>query len=205
MTSVHRITVIDYHCGNLKSVEQALCHVGAEVEVTSEPEKLLAAEKLVLPGVGAFPVGMQNLHDLALVSPILQKAAEGTPLLGICLGMQLLFEHSDEHGGAMGLGIIDGKVKRILSTMTGLKLPHIGWNKTRIEKSDSILDESDYFYFVHNYIALPEQADAILASSTYGDVEFCAAISKGNIWGVQFHPENSSFQGLNMLSRFVQL
>lgn len=203
MSGSNRVTVIDYQCGNLRSVEQALKHCGAEVEMTSEPERILAADKLVLPGVGAYPVGMAHLNEFGLVEPILQKVAQGTPLLGICLGMQLLLEHSDEHGGADGLGIIKGQVKRIKSNMTGIKLPHIGWNKIAIEKEDPLLSDSDYFYFVHTYMAIPEDADTILASSTYEDVEFCAAVSRDNVWGMQFHPENSSEAGLNILEKFV--
>ncbi|UAA39141.1 imidazole glycerol phosphate synthase subunit HisH [Paraneptunicella aestuarii] len=204
-----RVTVIDYQCGNLRSVEQALLHCGAEVEVTSDPQKVLNADKLILPGVGAYPVGMSHLKDLGLVEPILHKARQGTPLLGICLGMQLLFEHSGEHGGANGLGLIKGQVKRIQAnetrTETRTKLPHIGWNEITIQKDNCLLCDTDYFYFVHTYAAIPEDPEAILASSMYGDVEFCAAVSSGNVWGMQFHPENSSTQGLSILSRFVQL
>ncbi len=205
MTSSNRITVIDYQCGNLKSVEQALVHCGAEVEMTSDVDKILAAEKLVLPGVGAYPVGMSHLKELGLIAPILEKAKQGTPLLGICLGMQLLLEHSDEHGGADGLGIIKGQVKRIESSIPDLKLPHIGWNKLSVGKKDLLLTESDYFYFVHNFMALPEEPETVLATSVYGDVEFCAAVSQDNVWGMQFHPENSSTQGLEILCQFTKL
>lgn len=205
MSGSNRITVIDYQCGNLKSVEQALQHCGAEVEMTSDPERVLAADKLILPGVGAYPVGMAHLNSLGLVEPIRKKVEQGTPLLGICLGMQLLLEHSDEHGGADGLGFIKGQVKRIESNMMKIKLPHIGWNKLSVEKVDPLLTESDYFYFVHTYQALPEEPDTILAKSLYGDVEFCAAVSKGNVWGMQFHPENSAESGLKILSKFIAI
>ncbi|MCY7294351.1 imidazole glycerol phosphate synthase subunit HisH [Alteromonas sp. a30] len=201
-----KVTIIDYHCGNLKSVEQAIAHIGAEVEMTSDPEVILAAEKLILPGVGAFPVGMENIKSLNLFDAIITKVNAGTPILGICLGMQLLLEHSDEHGGADGLGLIKGQVKKIVSTNPSLKLPHIGWCKLEVVKeNDALLSQADYFYFVHTYMALPENESAVLAKGQYEDVEFCAAVSQDNIWGMQFHPENSADAGLAILKAFAEL
>lgn len=200
-----KVTVIDYHCGNLKSVEQALQHCGAEVEMTADPAQIAQASKLVLPGVGAFPVGMQKLHELGLVSVIQQQVQTGVPLLGICLGMQLLLEHSEEHGGADGLGLIPGQVKKIESDTPNLKLPHIGWNRLTVTKNDAILTESDYFYFVHTFQAMPNDESTVLATCQYEDVSFCAAVSQNNIWGMQFHPENSAEQGLGILRNFILL
>ena len=199
------VTIIDYHCGNLKSVEQALRHCGAEVQVTTKLDQVLTASKLILPGVGAFPVGMAHLHEAGLVDAIKSKVAEGTPLLGICLGMQLLLEHSEEHGGADGLGLVEGNVVKMQSTQTSIKLPHIGWNKLELKKSDSLLTSDDYFYFVHSYKAVPKNHLDILATSRYEDIDFCSAIAKGNVWGVQFHPENSSKPGLEILRNFITL
>ncbi len=205
MSNIADIIIIDYHCGNLKSVEQAFTHCGATVMVSSDPEIIATAKKLVLPGVGAFPVGMSNLHALNLVDPILKRVEQGTPLLGICLGMQLLLNHSEEYGGANGLGLIKGNVRKISSSNPRVKLPHIGWNKLNLEKTDQLLQGNDYFYFVHSYQALPEDHADILASSAYEDVTFCAAISKDNVWGMQFHPENSSHAGLDILQRFIAI
>lgn len=205
MSNSAKITLVDYECGNLKSVEQAFAHCGADVEITSDVSTISKAEKLVLPGVGAFPVGMENLEKLGLVEVITERAKSGVPLLGICLGMQLLFEHSEEHGSTNGLGLIKGVVDKIESSNPELKLPHIGWNKLFISKKDFLLTESDYFYFVHTYMAKPAEKSSILALSQYEDVEFCAAVNDENIWGMQFHPENSSKQGLEILSRFILL
>lgn len=201
--SSSKITLIDYHCGNLKSVEQALQHCGAEVEMTSDPELIAQADKLILPGVGAFPVGMQKLIELNLVDVIIKKVQSGTPLLGICLGMQLLLERSEEHGGAQGLGLIKGEVKKIESSSVNFKLPHIGWNQVTIVKDDPVLTQEAYFYFVHTYQALPQESGSVLATCQYQDVTFCAAVSQRNIWGMQFHPENSSEQGLSLLRNFI--
>ncbi len=198
------ITVVDYGLGNLRSVSKALETTGARVEVTSNPEKIAKARVLVLPGVGAFSRGMENLERLCILPEILKLARDGKPILGICLGLQLLFTKSEEHGSHRGLDIIKGRVKKF---NPGMKIPHIGWNM--VEKLsngakvfDGIPDES-YFYFVHSYYVEPEDEKIIVATTEYGR-NFASAINKDNIWGTQFHPEKSGEPGLKFLDRFCR-
>ena len=199
------VTLIDYQCGNLRSVQQALEACGADVSVSSSPEGISRAQKLVLPGVGAFPVGMSNLRSLGLDEAIKERVQAGVPLLGICLGMQLLFESSTEHGGDTGLGLIKGNVVQIQVPDRRVKLPNVGWAPLHVEKNDPLLVEDDYFYFVHSYYAMLRDPSALLATAEYEGLRFCAAVSQGNVWGMQFHPENSANSGLRILNRFSHL
>lgn len=199
------ITIIDYECGNLRSVQQAVEACGGDVIISSDLEDILAADQLILPGVGAFPVGMTNLRRLGLDKVIRERAQTGTPLLGICLGMQLLFESSTEHGGDTGLGLIPGHVVQVEVPDRKVKLPNVGWAPLKVEKADVLLQENDYFYFVHSFHAQPQDPSVILATAEYEGLRFCAAVSKDRVWGMQFHPENSAQPGLGILQRFVEL
>ena len=205
MTPARRpsVALLDYGMGNLHSVGKALEVAGAEVNVTPRPDDLDRAEALVLPGVGAFPRAMERLADLGLDRAILRAVGEGRPLLGICLGLQLLFEYSEEQGGSEGLGILPGRVTGL--EVDGLKVPHIGW--ARVEwTGDSPLNEGipngEAFYFVHSFVPRPDRPDR-LATATYGSPFTCAA-GRDGVYGVQFHPEKSSEAGLRLLSNFVE-
>ena len=198
------IAVIDYGVGNLFSVEKALIAIGAEVQVTRNAEVLHQAERIVLPGVGAFGDCMKNLEATGLIPVIRQEIADGKPILGICVGLQILFEGSEESPKTAGLGILRGKVKRIQAP--GLKVPHMGWNSlsARGERGTKLLQglpEQPYVYFVHSYHAVPEEEDVIAATTEYGEV-LTAAVMKENIWATQFHPEKSGDVGLNILKNF---
>ena len=189
--------------GNLRSAAKALEHVGAEVAVTSSRHDLAEADALILPGVGAFPEAMRQIAARDLAGPIRERAAAGTPLLGICLGMQLLFEFSVEHGGAAGLGLLPGRVEALKAGDE--KLPHIGWSAVAPRRPSPLTaglgPEGEPFYFVHSFVAHPEPSQ-LLATSTHGE-EFAAIVGDGNVLGTQFHPEKSSAAGLRMLSEFV--
>lgn len=200
-----QITIIDYKCGNLKSVENAVKFVGAIPIIATSPDEILRSEKILLPGVGSFPAGMAKLSEMGLVKAIIKKAAEQTPLLGICLGMQLLFEHSEEHGGASGLGLMKGKVVRMTSQSQTVKLPHVGWNCIQPHKNSLVFGNAGYCYFVHSYKAVPDNPEDCVAFGQYEDIKFPAAVQCGNIYGSQFHPENSGQLGLDMLNQFSLL
>jgi glutamine amidotransferase len=199
-----RIGLVDYGMGNRRSVEKALEHVGAEVVVSAAAEDLSACDALVLPGVGAYPAGMRNLHGLGLVDALHAEVERGKPLLGICLGMQLLFDSSDELEPTAGLGLIAGEVTRLRTD--GPRLPHIGWNEVSFER-DSILtgalpSRSRPFYHVHSHAAHPHEADDVIAWTEYGQ-RFATIVGRGAVYGVQFHPEKSSLDGLQLLRAFV--
>jgi glutamine amidotransferase len=197
------IGLVDYGMGNRRSVEKALEHVGASVLVSSDPDALAAADALVLPGVGAFPKAMERLRALGLDSFLIERAAGGVPLLGICLGMHLFFDRSSELGGAEGLGVIAGSV-RLLET-GALKSPQIGWNEVRWERGAPILDglgDGAAFYHVHSFVAVPAEESDVLGSAEYGE-RFAAVVSHGSLLGVQFHPEKSSHDGLRLLANWV--
>jgi glutamine amidotransferase len=204
MTTVARVGVVDYGMGNRRSVQKALEHVGADVALTSDHDELRACDGLVLPGVGAFPKAMGNLRELGLIEMILERAEQGTPLLGICLGMQLLFDGSEELGTAPGLGLLSGEVTRL--DAGGLRIPHIGWNEVRFERSSPLLADLPEpgcpFYHVHSYAARPTDRDAVLGTTEYGE-RFATIVGRGSVFGVQFHPEKSSVNGLRMLDDFV--
>jgi glutamine amidotransferase len=197
-----RITVVDYGMGNLRSVEKALEHVGATATISADPETIRAAEGLVLPGVGAFPRAMERIRQLGLDGLIAEHREAGVPILGICLGLQLLFETSTELGGATGLGLLDGPVAEL--DADGLKVPHIGWSPVRWEGESRLTEgipSETPFYFVHSFAPRPE-AEELLGSAAYG-VRFACAAQRGNVFGVQFHPEKSSAAGLRLLANFA--
>ena len=206
-----KVTVIDYGLSNLLSVRHAFAHFGAETLLTSDPADVLAAEKLVLPGVGAFKDGMDGLARLGLIEPIRQKAAAGTPLLGICLGMQLLFEKSCEYGEHRGLGLIPGEVCLLADDLTdpALKVPHIGWNAMEIvpgceaTPQFKYVKNGEYVYYVHSYYA-KNCAASTLATSAYS-IPVTGAVRQGLVYGTQFHPEKSGDTGLRLLKSFAEL
>lgn len=201
-----RIGVIDYGMGNRRSVEKALEHVGAEARITADHDELRRADGLVLPGVGAFPHAMRNLRSLGLPDLIREISNNGTPLLGICLGMQLLFDTSEEMGGAAGLGLIGGEVTRL--NTGGLRVPHIGWNEVRFERASPLTTELPSrgcaFYHVHSFAARPRDPGHVVGSTEYGE-RFATIAARENVFAVQFHPEKSSRDGLRMLRSFVGL
>lgn len=200
------LAVIDYGAGNLRSVLHALHHLGTEnVQLVQEPGQLEGAERIILPGVGAFGAGMAQLHKQDLVEPLKDAIASGIPYLGICLGMQFLFESSDEMGDHAGLGILPGHVTRFPEM--DLKVPHMGWNQLHFKQASPILDnlsEDNYAYFVHSYYCEPAEASDILIETDYG-ITFCAGVHRDNIFGVQFHPEKSQQTGLTLLRNFLAL
>lgn len=199
------IAIIDYGRGNLYSVEKAFTKLGAETVVTSDPDRIATAEKVVLPGVGAFGDCMHNLEQAGLVDVIRQVVERGTPFLGICLGLQLLFEGSEEDPGVAGLGIIPGMVRRIEAPE--LKIPHMGWNSLQWHTASPLftrMPERPYVYFVHSYHAVPKDQKVITATTIYGQV-VTAAIGQGNVQAVQFHPEKSSTLGMQMLANFKEM
>ncbi|MRM91106.1 imidazole glycerol phosphate synthase subunit HisH [Faecalicatena contorta] len=200
------IAMIDYDAGNIKSVEKALLLLGQEVEVTGDPERILKAEKVILPGVGAFGDAMENLKRAGLDEVIRRVAAKGTPFMGICLGLQLLFERSDEAPGAKGLGLLEGEILKI-PDQEGLKIPHMGWNSLHLEHGGRLfrgIEEQSYVYFVHSYY-LKAKDESIVKASTEYSTHIHASVEKGNIFGCQFHPEKSSEVGLRILKNFVEL
>jgi glutamine amidotransferase len=201
-----QIAIVDYGMGNRRSVEKALTHVGARALVTSEHQQLRDAAGLIVPGVGAFPRAMENLRELGLDRLLRERIQAGTPVLGVCLGMQLAFEHSTELGGADGLGIVPGEV-RVLDT-AGLKLPHIGWNEVRFTQLRSPLvadlPSSCAFYHVHSLATVPADDSDVLGVADYGE-PFVSAVQRGSFYGVQFHPEKSSAAGLRLLANFARI
>ena len=200
------IAVVDYGLGNLRSVSKALEAIGARVKVTNEPEDIARACAIVLPGVGAFKRAMDNLIRLEILPSLLRAIKKGKPFLGICLGLQILFTESEEHGTYKGLDVIKGKVKKF---NPGMKIPHMGWNKIKIKNQKSKIKifegipNGSYFYFVHTYYVEPEDKDVIVSTAEYGD-EFTSTVNKDNIWGVQFHPEKSAVLGLKFLENFCR-
>ena len=207
------IAVIDYGMGNLRSVEKAFQAIGARVIVTHDRNLILNADSVVLPGVGSFKDCMNNLQKLKLIDPIRESIDNGKPFLGICLGLQILFDESEEYGPVAGLGILAGKVVRfpnkISETKNGplIKVPHMGWNKILVKKTDSLfetVETTPYFYFVHSYYVVPEDP-SIVATVTHYGIEFVSGIQYKNIYAFQFHPEKSQTLGLSLLKRFSNL
>jgi len=199
------ICVVDYGMGNLRSVSKALERLGAMVTVSSQPEDVKKAEKVVLPGVGAFGEGCAQLLKRGLFNPILDGLSQNKPFLGICLGMQLLFEESEESPGAEGLSFFKGGVQRFRTK--GLKIPHMGWNELRMLSSMSPAFRSvangSFFYFVHSYYVVPKDQSLILGTCEYEGEEFPAFIGQGSVWASQFHPEKSQEAGLKILRNFI--
>jgi len=200
------IAIIDYDAGNLKSVEKALNYIGEEAIITRDRQQLLAADKVILPGVGNFGDAMNKLKHYQLVDVIKEIADKQTPLLGICLGMQLLFERSDESMGIEGLSLLKGEILRIPDS-EGLKIPHMGWNSLSINSDKKLykgIADGSYVYFVHSYY-LKTENEADVAASTYYSTLIHASVEKGNIFGCQFHPEKSGDVGLAILRNFAAL
>lgn len=200
------IAVIDYGAGNLQSVAKAFHYIGCDVKVTADKEELKEASAAILPGVGAFGDSMRCLNQSGMVQPALDFIESGKPFLGICLGLQLLFEGSEEDPGISGLGVLKGKICKI-PEKDQLKVPHIGWNSLSIRKSEGIfqdLEKNPYVYFVHSYYLHAEGRDVVSATTEYG-VQIDAAVQKGNLFATQFHPEKSGRTGLKMLKNFISL
>ena len=200
------VAMIDYDAGNIKSVEKALQKLGADVVITKDPQVILNADKVILPGVGSFGDAMNNLKKYGLDEVIHQVVEKGTPFLGICLGLQLLFERSDESPEATGLGILKGEILRIPDA-EGLKIPHMGWNSLHLQNNGRLfkgLKENDYVYFVHSYYLKAEDEEIVKATTNYS-VNIHASVEKDNVFACQFHPEKSSDVGLQILKNFVEL
>jgi glutamine amidotransferase len=198
------IAIIDYGMGNLYSVEKAFVKLGASVIVTSNPKEILKADKVVLPGVGAFGDCMHNLQEYGLVEVIKQVVNQGKPFLGICLGLQLLFDGSEEDPGVAGLGIFPGMIKKI--NAPGMKIPHMGWNSLNLRTESPLfkgLPQNPFVYFVHSYHAVPDNTELVTAVTEYGG-DVTAAVGRDNVQAVQFHPEKSSAVGMNILANFIK-
>lgn len=199
------IAIIDYDAGNIKSVEKALLSMGETPVLTRDPEVILQADHIILPGVGSFGEAMENLTKFGLVDVIHEAIDRKIPFLGICLGLQLLFESSEETPGVAGLGILKGKIVRIPEE-PGLKIPHMGWNSLTVREGASLfkgLEKEPYVYFVHSYYLQAEDPDIVAATAQYG-VTIHASVEKGNVFACQFHPEKSSKTGLAILKNFLE-
>ena len=195
------IGIVDYGRGNLRSVEKALARLEFPVKIMTVATELNDVDGIILPGVGAFADAMAALTEQGWVEPLRQYAASGHPFLGICLGMQVLFERGEEHGEHQGLGLLQGRVVRFSE---GRKVPHMGWNTVYQEKPSFLLDgipDESFFYFVHSYYAVPESPEVVVGSCDYG-IRFPALVGRDNVWGAQFHPEKSSPWGLKLLENF---
>ena len=200
------ITIIDYDAGNLRSVENALQFLGEEAKITRDPQEILKADKVILPGVGAFGDAMEKLHKYNLVSVIREVNEKQIPFLGICLGLQLLFEESDETPGVKGLGVLPGKIKAI-PPKKGFKIPHMGWNSLDVKPEARLfkgLEGNPYVYFVHSYY-LKAADEGIVAATTEYTTHIHASVESGNVFACQFHPEKSSDVGLKILKNFASL
>ena len=207
MSSSIEIAIVDYQMGNLRSVQKAFERVGASAVVTSDADQIARARRVVLPGVGAFPDAMRELQSRSLVQPILDSIQSGKPFLGICLGLQLLFETGTEGGEHPGLALFPGRVVRF-ELPSEYKIPHMGWNRIRVAKQDCPLmteiPDNTYFYFVHSYFVLPTDPQLCWLECDYGQ-PFCAAIWRDNVFATQFHPEKSQQFGLRLLENFSRI
>ena len=200
------IAIIDYDAGNIKSVEKAIHYLGEQAVITRDRDTILAADKVILPGVGAFGDAMAKIRSYGLEEVIHEVVDKGTPFLGICLGLQLLFESSEESVGVKGLGLLKGKIVKIPDNQ-GLKVPQIGWNSLKFPNKGRLfagLDEDSYVYFVHSYYLQAEEPENVVATTDYATL-IHAAVEKGNIFACQFHPEKSSDVGLKILENFIAL
>lgn len=196
--------IVDYGSGNLRSVQKAFEHVGVDAVVGHDPHAMANAAGLVLPGVGAFGAAMEQLADKDLIEPILERIEAGVPFLGVCLGLQLLFESSEEDPGVSGLGLVRGDVRALPPTV---KVPHIGWNQVHVCTCSDLMDgipDGSAFYFVHGYAAMPRSPSDVLGMTDYGGVAFASAIEVDNVAAVQFHPEKSSTLGLRLYRNFAR-
>lgn len=205
------ITIIDYGMGNLKSVYNALRYLNIECEITNSKEKIEGAKKIILPGVGAFKDAIENLKVRDLDKLIIKKAEEGIPILGICLGMQLLFDKSYEGGKYEGLSLIKGEIRKLDNSALEeekIKIPHIGWNNLRIKKVSPILkdiNENDFVYFVHSYYGVVKSKEDLIGDIIYGNNKIAAVVGNNNVFGTQFHPEKSGEVGLKILKNFGEM
>jgi glutamine amidotransferase len=200
-----RLAIVDYGMGNRRSVEKALERVGASATISRNHDELREADGLVLPGVGAFPAAMRTIRELGLDELLRERAQAGTPLFGSCMGMQLLFEHSEEHGGAEGLGLLGGEVRRLRAP--GMKLPHIGWSEIEWRRSSPLREgvgEPTFLYHVHSFVVHPTDESIVLGAAEYGE-RFPAVLAAGNVYGAQSHPEKSSTHGLQLLANFARI
>lgn len=200
------IAIIDYGAGNLQSVKKALDFIGAESVITDNIETINACDRILLPGVGSFGDAMDSMTQKGLVQTVKENALSGKPFLGICLGLQLLFEESEESPGVKGLGIFKGKIKKFSPDM-GLKIPHIGWNSLKIKQKDTLfkdIPENSYVYFVHSYYLHADDENEIATVTNYG-IDFHSAVGKNNIFATQFHPEKSGDVGLQILRNFASM
>ena len=201
------IAIVDVCSGNLRSVERALAHVGGEVVVTRDPEVVRRAAKIVVPGQGAFGVFMRGLAERGLGEVLREVIASGRPYLGICLGLQILFDESDEQGPCAGLGVVRGRVVKLVPGDPKLKVPHMGWNEIAQRRPDPLLagvTDRAYVYFVHSYHAIPDDPSLLALESVHG-IRVCAAIRRDNVFACQFHPEKSQAVGLQILRNFVEI
>lgn len=204
------IAVVDYGMGNLRSVEKAIQHVGGKAQIVRTPDEISRAGKIVLPGVGAFSDAIAQLGRLHLVGPLIESARDGTPFLGICLGLQLMFDVSGEDGEHTGLGIFSGRVRRFRfgdDDARSLRIPHMGWNRIRPKRRCPLfagIENGEYMYFAHSYHVVPTDESIVAATTEYG-YEFASAVRRGNVFGTQFHPEKSHAAGLTILRNFVNL
>jgi glutamine amidotransferase len=199
------ITIIDYRAGNLTSVKLAFDTLGIPTVITGEADKILSADKIVFPGVGAADAAMTNLKQLKLIEPIKKQIAEGVPFLGVCLGMQILFSRSEEDNGTICLGILEGEVNRFLAPTNDVKIPHMGWNSVEIMQKHPIfegIENQSEFYFVHGYYPITKVKKTIYGVTDYAGVKFTSAVGKNNVIATQFHPEKSGRIGLKMLANF---
>jgi glutamine amidotransferase len=213
--STQNVTIIDYGMGNLFSIQSVFHKLGVNVNVSSEPDVISASDKLILPGVGAFQKAMEELKNRNHIEAINQYVATGKPLMGICLGMQLLFSQSEEFGLEQGLNLIPGKVIRFQKNENDeFKIPQIGWNSINHPKNNSRnwdntilkdISNGTKLYFVHSYICYPDNKDHFLAETTYGNDSFCSVVNKDNIWGCQSHPEKSGNDGIRIYKNFIDL
>jgi glutamine amidotransferase len=205
------IAIVDYQIGNLRSVQKALEHTGFQATITGDPEQIASARKVILPGVGAFGDAIRELQARHLVQPLVESIAAGKPFLGICLGLQMLFEFGLEGGKHAGLGVLEGCVERFpadLPSEQGLKVPHMGWNRMEVRQPNcplmhGIADDA-YFYFVHRFYVLPKDPSVVWQTCDYG-LPFCASVWRDNLFAVQYHPEKSQKDGLHMLKNFAEL
>jgi glutamine amidotransferase len=200
-----RIAILDYGMGNLRSVEKALERVGAEAAITSERARVEAADGVILPGVGAFPSAMERVREIGLDELVAGRVEAGVPVLGICLGLQLLFDSSVENEGGSGLALLDGLVAPLEAN--GYKVPHIGWSPVRWEHRSRLVEglgEQTPFYFVHSFAPRPATEGDVLGTAAYGE-RFACAVERPPLYGVQFHPEKSSSAGLNLLANFIRI
>ena len=201
------VAIVDYKAGNLTSVRLALEFIGVPCEITSDPERIYAAERVIFPGVGAAGEAMGNLRGLRLLEPLREVVSQGVPFLGICLGTQVIFEFSEEDNGVRCIGLVPGAVKRFTPPDPTCKIPHMGWNTVEFKAAHPLFDgieDGSEFYFVHSYYPVPSDAAYIMGETEYAGVRFASVVGKGNLFAVQFHPERSGRIGLRLLENFCR-